>query len=255
MPRDLYSTRIGSGRPMVLLHPIGLDGSFWKDVQEEFSGAYEVTAIDLAGRGKSLSPPVGYRLSDYADDVAAFMAGLKAPALVVGLSFGGMLAQVLSVRHPKLVSELVLCGCPCRFDDALRPLIAERGILAEKKGMGAVVDATLDRWFTPAFRESEAIKAVKQRLLSNAVDGWAIGWRAISDLDTTDVLKTIKVPTLCIAGGEDQSVPPAAVAEIAQRISGAEITVIPEASHMMHIENSIAFNRALAPFVIARAKA
>jgi 3-oxoadipate enol-lactonase len=238
----------GTGPTVVLLHPIGLDATFWGRASAVLQSAFRVVSIDLAGHGQSPPAPSGHGLADYADDVARIVERFGPPVTVAGLSFGGMIAQALAIRHPTLVGRLVLCGCPCTFDASLRPVIAARGTAAEQGGMEAVAEPTLARWFTPAYLAAGGAELVRQRLLSDDVAGWATGWRAIAAHDTADALASVRVPTVCIAGEHDQSVPPAAVSALSARLPGSKFEVIPGGSHMMHIENAEAFGQAVLRF-------
>lgn len=248
MPQELHFIDESDGPTVLLLHPIGLDATFWGPVSDALKGMFRVVSIDLAGHGQSPPAPAGHGLADYADDVARMLERLGPPVTVVGLSFGGMIAQVLALRHPVLVERLVLCGCPCTFDASLRPVIAARGTAAEQAGMEAVAEPTLARWFTPAYLAAGGAEEVRQRLLSDDVAGWATGWRAIAAHDTTDALASVRAPALCIAGELDQSVPPTAVSALSARLPGSHYEVIPGGSHMMHIENAEAFVQALLRF-------
>lgn len=247
--RQLHFLEDGRGQPVILLHPIGLDATFWQPVGAVLKTGFRVVSIDLAGHGRSPFAPMGHTLADYADDVAQVLQTQGPPVTVVGLSFGGMIAQVLAIRHPDLVERLVLCGCPCTFDVSVRPMIAARATAAEEGGMVAVAEPTLARWFTPAYIAGGGAGAVRERLLSDDVAGWATGWRAIAAHDTADALAAVCVPTLCIAGELDQSVLPAAVSALAERLPGSLYEVIPGASHMMHIENAEALASSLLRFI------
>lgn len=252
--QELHFIDEGNGPTVVLLHPIGLDGTFWGPVAAALSSAFRVVAIDLAGHGQSPPASADAGLADYADDVARTLERFAPPVTVVGLSFGGMIAQVLAIRHPGLVARLVLCGCPCTFDASLRPVIAARGAAAEQGGMEAVAEPTLARWFTPVYLAGSGAEKVRQRLLSDDVSGWATGWRAIAAHDTADALASVRAPALCIAGELDQSVPPAAVSALSARLPGSLYEVIPGGSHMMHIENVEAFAQALMRFIRTSAR-
>jgi pimeloyl-ACP methyl ester carboxylesterase len=168
---------------------------------------------------------------------------------VVGFSFGGIVAQTLALRHPEDVSALVPCACPSTIADESRTIYAERAAAAERDGMAAVLDATLARWFTEAFRAGGGAEPARERLLTDEVQGWAQAWRAIAKTDTAPHLHAIRVPTLCIAGELDKSSPPAIVAAIARAIPGAQFTTIPGAPHMLFIEQPQAVAREILAFL------
>jgi 3-oxoadipate enol-lactonase len=229
----------GSGPRVLLLHPVGLDLTFFEPLAEELSQSYRVLRIDMRGHGGS---PPGHdahppHLEDYADDIHALLRELRyTPAAVIGFSFGGMLAQHLAFRHQGDVNALVASACSSTLSDASRKAVAERGAVAEREGMAAVVDATIERWFTDAFRQAGGDDPVRRRLLSNDVRSWREAWTAIAQVNTAPYLSSIKVPTLCLAGGCDVSAPPPVVEAIAKGIPGACFAVIPGAPHMLFIE-------------------
>ncbi|HEY4252695.1 MAG TPA: alpha/beta fold hydrolase [Roseomonas sp.] len=248
----LHGTTLGDGPLVVLLHPVGLDGGFWGGLPGSLAASRRVLSLDLAGHGAS--PPATEKrpIEAYADDVAAAIrAAGVGPAAVVGLSFGGMVAQILAIRHPALVAALVACGCGGTFPDAVRPVLRERGLAAERGGMAAIVEPTIERWFTPGFRETPAVARVRQRLLGDDVAGWSAGWHAIAGLTATPLLGQVTAPTLVIAGEADAATPPAASeATIARAIPGARFTVLPGAPHMMQIESAAAFTTAVTGFLL-----
>jgi 3-oxoadipate enol-lactonase len=246
----LHSAASGSGPGVVLLHPVGLDHSFWGGLIERLAASYRVLALDLRGHGRSGSAAKGMQVAEYADDVAqAIEAHGVGPAAVVGLSFGGMIAQTLAVRSPSLVSALVACGCPPGLPAEAQATIRERGLAAERGGMAAVVDATIERWFTPAFRETPVAARVREHLLQDTVQGWSAGWHAIAGFDLRAELWKVRCPTLVVAGELDAATPAAASAAIAAGIQGATLVTLAEAPHMMQLETSAAFSAAMADFL------
>ena len=126
-----------------------------------------------------------------------------APAAVVGFSFGGMLAQVVAINYPRDVNALVISACPSTLSDEGRAIVAGRGAQAEQGGMAAVVETTLERWFSESFRHRGGDGPARQRLLSGDVEGWAQAWRAMAAIHTAPHLSSINVPTLCLAGEID----------------------------------------------------
>src|SRR5579863_498031 len=112
---DLYYERAGRGAPLLFISGTGGDLRVKPNV---FDGplvkSFDVLAYDQRGLGRSGKPDVAYSMADYADDAAALMDHIGWPsAKVVGVSFGGMVAQELVLRHPAKVERLVLaCTSP-----------------------------------------------------------------------------------------------------------------------------------------------
>jgi len=251
MPRMSLNSKVeGRGPHVVLLHPVGLDLASWDAVADRLARHYTVLRPDLAGHGLSALPRDGASLADYADDVHELLvAQAFGPAVVVGLSFGGMVAQVLAVRHPADVSGLVVCGCGATFPAPIRDILRARGDSAAQGGMEAVLDETLQRWFTPGFIAGGGAEATRLRLLADRAAGWAAAWHAISGLDVFADLPGVAVPTLCIAGELDLAAPPAMLAAVAAQIPGARAQVLPLAPHMMQIETADRFAEAVEAFL------
>jgi 3-oxoadipate enol-lactonase len=118
----------GDGPPVLLVHgwmfPSDLN---WAQTYGPLQRAgYRVLAMDLRGHGRGLRSSAPFRLADCADDAAGVLAALGvAPALVVGYSMGGPVAQLLARRHPERVAGIVLCATALVLE---RP--AYQGVLA-----------------------------------------------------------------------------------------------------------------------------
>jgi len=171
-----------------------------------------------ARHGQSPVVPPAERLEDFADDVHALLAQRDFAPCAVSDSRSGHGRADPALRHPEDVSALVPCACPCTIAEGAARLYAERAATAERDGMAAVLDATLARWFTDAFRAGGGAETARERLLTDDVHGWAHAWRAMAKIDTAPHLHEIRVPTLCIAGALDKSSPPETVAAIARAI-------------------------------------
>ena len=169
--------------------------------------------------------------------------------MVLGLSLGGMVTQLLALHHPQAVAGMVLCGCTGGFAEPVRPVLRERGLAAQRSGMAAVVGSTLERWFTAQFMEDPAVDAVRERLLRNKVSNWSATWHASAGFDALPRLGEIRAPTLVLAGERDAATPPAATDALAGAIPGARRTVLAGAPHMMQIECGEAFSRAVLEFL------
>src|SRR5258708_10541624 len=114
---DLFYERAGQGSPLLFISGTGGDLRVKPNV---FDGPlpklFDVLAYDQRGLGRSAKPDVAYSMADYADDTAALLEYVGWPAAkVIGVSFGGMVAQEVVLRHPAKVERLVLaCTSPGR---------------------------------------------------------------------------------------------------------------------------------------------
>ncbi|GLK72363.1 alpha/beta fold hydrolase [Ancylobacter dichloromethanicus] len=250
---ELHGIVEGSGEELVLLHPVGLDSSFWGAMPAMLAHSHRVLRLDLRGFGGSPLGAGAVPIEAYAADVRQSIRrhGLRRPA-VLGLSFGGMVAQTLALEHPESVSRLILCGCPGGIPAEAREALRERGAAAERDGMESIVALTIERWFTPGFVDNPVVERVRARLRSNTVRAWAEGWRAISGFDALPRLGTLDVPTLVVAGAQDAATSPAASAALAAAIPGARRAVLPGAPHMMQLETSGLFTETVGDFLAGR---
>lgn len=250
MSDALHYEIVGHGPHVVLLHPVGLDLTFLAPVADILSLDFTVLSLDQRGHGRSRAAIPARSLEDYADDLKALMDELAfAPAAVVGFSFGGMVAQTFALKYPGAVSALVISACNSTLPEQGRAIARARGDDARQHGIAAVLEATLDRWFTPQFRAGGKAAGAEARLLSDDVEGWAQTWYAMAAIDTLPRLPAIRAPTLCIAGERDKSSPPAIVKTMTDAIPGARYAVLPGAPHMLFIEQPAATARLAGDFL------
>jgi 3-oxoadipate enol-lactonase len=100
---------IGAGEPVLLIHGLGSSARDWEFQTPALAARYQVIAADLRGHGGSSKPRGRYRITRFATDMAELLQGLAAaPAHVVGLSLGGMVALELALSRPDLVRSLVV---------------------------------------------------------------------------------------------------------------------------------------------------
>ncbi|MCS0502887.1 alpha/beta fold hydrolase [Ancylobacter mangrovi] len=250
---NLHGIVEGAGEGLVLLHPIGLDSSFWGAMPTMLARSHRLLRLDLRGFGGSPMGAQAAPIEAYAADVheAIRRHGLERPA-VLGLSFGGMIAQTLALEFPGSVSRLIACGCPGGIPASAREALRERGLAAERAGMESIVPTTIERWFTPGFVGNPVVERVRERLSGDSVRAWSEGWRAISGFDALSRLGGIDVPALVIAGERDAATSPEAAAALKAAIPGARLVTLPGAPHMMQLETSGLFTEAVSDFLAGR---
>ena len=225
----------GVGRPMVLIHALGLDRRMWRDVMPMLAARWRVLAYDLRGHGHAAGAPKPFTLEGLATDLGLLLDVLGLERVgVVGLSLGGAVAQYFTLANPERISALSLVCTMARTQSAF----LERAVAAEREGMAAQLEPTLRRWFTPATLANAgwAVEYARDRILSADVANWAASWRALAEIDTEDRLHEITVPTQVIAAELDSSTPPELMRGLAARIPSAEFHVVPGSGHMLSLE-------------------
>jgi len=127
----------------------------------------------------------------------------------------------------------------------------ERIKTAESQGMEPLVEPTIGRWFTAPFREQrrDVIDPVRTRIRTTNPQGYAGCCAAISQLDLTDRISAIKLPTVIVVGEEDQGTPVAASRAIQAQIAGSQLEIIKSAAHLSNLEQPEEFTRIITSFL------
>lgn len=253
----LHAHQAGSDAapPVVLLHAIATSGAMWRPQIQALASAYRVIALDLPGHGRSEAFPARPEIADYADAVLDTLEALGVQrAAVVGLSFGSMIAQHIAAVAPERVAALVLSNGVAFAPDPVRAAWRERAAAAEREGMAAQVEGTLDRWFTPRFRDEPAVQEIGALVAETSLAGYVHAAGVIAALDNRALLPRIQAPTLVLAGEEDAAAPLNAVAEIARAVPNARFASL-QAGHLMNVQAASLYNAQLVDFLASAATA
>src|SRR5829696_3385770 len=123
----------------------------------------------------------------------------------------------------------------------------ERAAQVRREGMGSVIDASIERWFTPGFRERnpEVVGRIREIFLTTDPEGYAGCCEALAEFDMRGRLDGVTVPTLVIAGADDPVGTPERAAAIAEEIEGSRLVVLPQARHLAAVEQADAVTREL----------
>ncbi len=238
------------GAPVLLLHGVGGGRQAWARTGPAVAAAgYLVVAVDFPGYGLSatIAP---YDLAGMAAAVARLVTCLgRGPAVLVGHSMGGMVAQEVAASTPELVAGLVLASTSPAFgkpggdwqqaflQSRFAPLDAGLGMagLAAQLVPGIVAPGAAPQ----AIADAQAVMAgVPESTYRAAV-------AALVRFDRRANLPHIAVPTLAITGAHDRTAAPEVAQKMAERIPGASCLVVPYAGHLLPIEQPEAFNAAV----------
>lgn len=234
--------------PVVLLaNSLATNLAMWEPQVPALSGAgYRVLRFDKRGHGRSAVPAGPYSMEQLAADAVGLLDALKiARAHFCGLSIGGMIGQQLAARHGDRFASVTLCDTTPWVPNKAQ--WEERFAAVRGGGMAAVVEATLERWFTKPGQQRlpQVMQQVRGMILGTPVEGFCGCGAAIRDMDSRPLLAQIRRPTRVIVGQDD----PATTVEVAQflhqHIAGSTLTILESASHLCNLEQPAAFNAAL----------
>jgi pimeloyl-ACP methyl ester carboxylesterase len=244
----------GSGPCVVMTHSFLCDRSLFRRQVQAMQPRFRVINIDLRGHGESGDSEQPFSVYDLVDDVLAVLDHERVDRAVwAGLSIGGFLSMRAALRHPQRVQALVLMNTDAGPESAFKAF--KYGVLRlglKTLGPGPIVPSLLPIFLggTTLREQADLSEAVKRQFLAMRVPSIAEGVRTIVTRDDIrGELGRIRCPTLVIAGAEDQPLPPPKSEDIARRIPGAELVVVPRCGHLSAIEAPEAVNRHLLAFL------
>jgi 3-oxoadipate enol-lactonase len=200
---------------------------------------------DRRGHGRSGAPPGPYSIEMLGRDVLAVLDGLGIRKINwCGLSMGGMVGMWLGVNAPDRVDKLGLSNTAARC--ASKDPWNDRIKIVREKGMDALVELTMERWFTKEFREraDDKLKPLRDTLRKTSPQGYIGCCEAIRDMDQGDSIGAVTAPTLIVAGKHDPATNVEAAEFIRDRIKGSKLAVL-EAAHISNIEQPEAYTNAV----------
>jgi len=226
----------GRGPDLLLVHSLLAERSSFAPIMPTLVERFRVTVPDLPGYGGTapLSAPV--KIDDYADWVAELIevCGLPASTVVLGNGFGGFVATALAIRHGSRFGKLIVADAlpafPAQAKEPLRALAAR----VASEGMQGALDIAIRRMFPEAYiAANPGVVAERKEALLRAAEPGAFqrAALALTELDHTPALKTIRNPTLVLCGALDQTTPPQIARQLAEGIAGARYEEIPDCGH------------------------
>lgn len=242
------------GEPVLMIQGLGADSRGWLRQRLAFAARHRVIVFDNRGVGRSDRPPGPYDLEVMAADALAVLDATGFPdAHIMGASMGGVISQIIAVRHPERVRSLILACTACRQLPWRRELLTEWAEVAERDGMGGFTTYAV-RWvigprslrrFWPALG---LVGTLAQNLTP---DSFLAQVQAIlaTDDDVRFELRGVRVPTLVLVGSQDILTPLGDSEEIADLIPGAELAVVGGGAHGFMFEHASAFNRTVLDFL------
>ncbi len=233
---------------LILSHSLACNVRMWDPQVAAFKDKYRILNYDMRGHGASAAPAGPYSFDMLADDVIGLMNALGIQrASFMGLSIGGMIGQTLALKAPAMFDRMVLADTGHTQTADMIKQWEDRIRTAQAQGMKALVPSTMERWFTPAFREHPEAKKIATIIAATPVNGYVGCSQAIMKLNTTARLKEIKLPVLAITGEADGAA--AATRYIGETVANGKFVSIAQAAHIANIEQAEKFTQALRGFL------
>jgi pimeloyl-ACP methyl ester carboxylesterase len=246
----------GPGPVVVLLHGFPFDRAMWVHQRSSVGSMYRVIAPDLRGHGASAAPDGIYTVDSMADDVLELLDGLQLyePLVIGGLSMGGYIALSIAVRRPERVKGLMLMNSRAAADTPEAAKAREqRAEEIERSGeTEPVIEAMLPRMFARKTfeRHPELVARMHARMLRTPARTLAGTLRGLAIRpDRSADLPMISVPTLVLAGLEDQVIPLEESERMVSMMPSARLVTIPDAGHVAPLENPDPANSAILKFL------
>lgn len=251
-----YQLEGPEGAPvLVLSNSLGTNLHMWDTQIPAFTAHFRVLRYDTRGHGDSLVTEGPYSIEQLGQDVLALLDALNIDkAHFCGLSMGGLIGQWLGINASERLERLIVCntaakiGSPEVWNPRIETVLRDR-----EAAMVGLRDASIARWFTPAYSEAnpESAKRITDMLAATSPEGYAANCAAVRDADFRDQLGEIKVPLLAIAGSADAVTPPSGSLFIQEHVAGAEYAEF-QAAHLSNVEVGEPFSRRVIDFLLAR---
>ena len=238
--------RAGRGDALVLLHGFLCDSRCWLPQLAGMSDSFTVIAWDAPGAGASSDPPGQFTTTDYARCLADLLDAIGVGrAHIIGLSWGGILAQEFYRQYRERVRSLVLADTYAGWRGSLPEAVWKQRLatcLTDSTGPPAALVSK----FVPGALSDSAPPKVREQFAAIVREFHPVGFRLMSlssaEMDTRDLLPTIRVPTLVLWGQDDRRSSLAIANQLYTSIPDAELAIIPRAGHLSNMEQPETFN-------------
>lgn len=250
--RLFYRLEGKEGLPvLVLSHSLGCDHQMWAPQMPDLLEHFQVLRFDTRGHGASAAPSGDHTLDQLGNDALKLIDALNIRQFAwCGLSMGGAIGQWIALNAPERLSRLVLASTAPKFGTP--EMWETRRKAVHEGGMQAIVDVTMQRFFSPEMlaRGDPQAQSTRRVFLGTEREGYLGCCAALRDVDLRARLGEIGAPTLVIGGDADPSTPwPDSGAILARDIPGAKAVVL-HTAHLSNLGKPRAFTTAVLEFLL-----
>jgi 3-oxoadipate enol-lactonase len=238
---DCAYTITGKGPALFMVHGIGSRKTTWAALTEQLKDDFTCIAYDLRGHGESPNPGVPFGLDGLVEDLEALRARLGIEqAHVIGHSLGGMIGPAYAHKYPQHTLSLGLLSTAAfrTGEDTARV----NGVVTamEEKGIGPVLGALVDRWFTEDFQQNHAdrIEARKRQVVETDPKAFLNVFHIYAETEMAPWLHEVTAPSLVLTAELDGGCNPRLNKLIHEALPNSELVILDGLKHAILIEAS-----------------
>ncbi|TVZ15971.1 3-oxoadipate enol-lactonase/4-carboxymuconolactone decarboxylase [Maribacter sp. MAR_2009_72] len=235
---------------LMFSNSLGADLTMWDELVPYLLPYFRVLQYDTRGHGQSELTDGPYTIELLGQDVIDLLDTLKIDKVYFcGLSMGGLIGQYLGINHPDRLYKLIISNTDAKIGTVER--WNDRIETINEQGMQAIVDATMEKWFTESYHQTHPsrVAEMKKIFLANRPEGYTACCAAIGNADFRADIKQIQLETLIITGDEDAVTNVAQAENMQKEIAGAELKVF-HARHLPSTELPAYYAETLINFIV-----
>jgi 3-oxoadipate enol-lactonase len=238
-----------AGLPLLLIHPLGADQTFWDACREHLGAGLQTISCDLRGSGASPDLDVPLTLDTTVADVERLRQHLGLDKMVViGCAVGAMAAALYASRHPGRTLALIMANPGIRVSAAGAENLRQRAQLVRRSGMTALLPAAIENAFV-GYAASEARSRYEARFIAQKAENYALAALGAATADIAVDVRRITCPVLLVPGGNDRLFGREHTDEIAASIPQATIVPFDDGAHFIPYQQPRVFGAAVSAFL------
>jgi 3-oxoadipate enol-lactonase len=243
-----------AGAPwLVFSNSLATSLAMWDEQATALKDAFRVLRYDQRGHGGSDAPAGRYPFDTLLADALGLLDVLAIEkAHFAGLSMGGATALGLAERHPNRFDRIIVCDSPCQSTPASSQQWEERIAVAQQRGIEALVEPTVGRWFPPetVAKNPPHLDKVRAMIRATPVNGFIGCAAALADHDYATAVASVKRPVLFMVGEKDGATP-AAMRKLNEKLPGSRFVELAGAGHISNMDRPAEFTKAVRDFLAA----
>jgi 3-oxoadipate enol-lactonase len=238
---------------LVFSNSLATTMAMWDEQAAALKDKFRILRYDQRGHGQTEAPAGRYAFDTLLADALGLLDALSIKkAHFAGLSMGGATALGLAEKHPDRFERIIVCDSPCQSTPQSSRQWEERILVAKDKGMAALIEPTVARWFPPetVAKNPSYLDKVRGMIRDTPANGFIGCAAALAAHDYASAVATVKRPVLFIVGEKDGATP-AAMRKLNEKLSGSRFVELSGAGHISNMDRPAEFTRAVRDFLSA----